>query len=92
MSETPLEQISNWSQDNISKAKESWITSAEQVVALAAIPTGVHSLSEQLGISEDETLELVNSARQALPPERLAEMDAPVDSRNRGLGVLPPIN
>ena len=90
MSDTPLEQISDWSKDYVSKAKESWITTAEQVVALAATAGGVRSLSEQLQISEDKTRELVDSARKALSPAVRAEMEAPVDTRDYGLGVLPP--
>jgi hypothetical protein len=89
MSDTPLEQVSGWSKDYITKAKESWITTAEQVVALAATAGGVRSLSEQLQIAEDKTRELIDSARKALSPSLRAEMETKVDTREYGLGVLP---
>lgn len=90
MSDTLLEQVSDWSEYHVARAKESWITTAEQVVALAATAQGIRSLSEQLKISEEETRGLVESARKALSPAALTEMEKAVDTREYGLGVLPP--
>ena len=92
MSGTPLEKIPEWSPNHIAKAKEAWITSAEQVVALAATTGGIRSLSEQLKLSEEKTRELIDSARQVLSPTERAELEAKVDTREYGLGVLPPID
>lgn len=67
-----------------------WITTAEQVVALAATPGGKGSLAEQLEISPDECETLLSSARSKLAPAVLAEMSRPVDPRTLGLGALDP--
>ena len=92
MSGTPLEKIPEWSSTHIAKAKEAWITSAEQVVALAATTGGIRSLSEQLKLSEEKTRELIDSARQVLSPTERSKLEAKVDTREYGLGVLPPID
>lgn len=90
MADTPLESVPGWSEDHISRLKNAWITTAEQVVALGATPRGIRSLSEQLGVSEREAFHLVGSARMQLPPEVLAEMESVVDPSEHGLGALDP--
>jgi hypothetical protein len=92
MSHTPLEKIPEWSPSHIAKAKEAWITSAEQVVALAATTGGIRSLSEQLNLSEEKTRELIKSAREVLSPTERDRLEEKVDTREFGLGVLPPID
>jgi hypothetical protein len=74
----------------VSRLREVWITSAEQVVALAATAGGITSLTSHLRTTEDRARELVDRARAALDPQRLRELDTPVDTREYGLGVLPP--
>jgi len=73
-----------------SRLREVWITSAEQLVALAATTGGIPSIAQQLRISEDRARELVENARSALAPQVLSEMDRPVDTSEYGLGVLRP--
>ena len=90
MADTPLESVPGWSEDRIARLKQSWITSAEQVVALAATRDGIRSLAEQLGVPQDEAQRLVEAARSELAPATRAEMEKAVDTRERGLGVLPP--
>ena len=90
MAETPLEKVPGWSRDQVSRMKDSWITSAEQVVALGATSSGFRSLREQLGASHEEAKELVDAARAQLSPEALAEMEQVVDTSDYGLGVIHP--
>jgi hypothetical protein len=89
MAGTPLESVAGWSEDQVARMKESWITTAEQVVALSATPRGVSSRAEQLNTSEDEAQSLVEAARAGLPPATRAEMEEVVDTSEYGLGALP---
>jgi hypothetical protein len=90
MADTPLTDVSGWSKNHIARLKESWITTAEQVVALSATADGVRSLAQQLNIPEDEVRRLVDAARAKLSPETLKEMEQTVNTGEYGLGVLPP--
>ena len=90
MEETPLEAVTGWSPEHISRMKGAWITTAEQVVALGATSNGVQSLSEQLNVSRSEASRLLELARSALSTEARAEMETPVDTSNYGLGVTRP--
>jgi hypothetical protein len=90
MSDTPLEKVPGWSAEQIARAKESWLTTAEQVVALSATGRGVRSLAEQLGVSEAEAERLVESARAQLTPGARTAMEERVDTRDYGLGALRP--
>jgi hypothetical protein len=90
MEETPLETVKGWSPEHISRMKGAWITTAEQVVALGATSNGVQSLSEQLNVPTGEASRLLELARSALSAEARAEMEAPVDTSNYGLGVTRP--
>jgi hypothetical protein len=90
MAETQLSEVPGWSAQNIALLADLGIDSAEQVVAISATSGGLHSLAEQLQLSEDEARRLVSLAREALAPETRAEMDQPVDTDERGLGALPP--
>jgi hypothetical protein len=87
MADTPLTNVPGWTQEHVDRLAQSWITSAEQVVAVSATPGGLRSLAEQLGVSEDEAQPLVEAARNTLRPGVRAEMEAPVDTSEYGLGV-----
>ena len=90
MADTPLREVPGWTEEHIERLSKSWITTAEQVVALSATTGGTHSLAEQLEVSEEEAQHLVEAARAKLPPAARAEMEQVVDTHERGLGVLPP--
>lgn len=90
ISETPLAGVTGWSAAQVERLAEVWITTAEQVVALAATPGGVTSLAEQLGLGERAVSELVEHAEAAVPPESRAELVTPADPREFGTGALPP--
>lgn len=90
MADTPLTTVPGWTDEHIARLGKSWITTAEQVVALSATTGGIRSLSEQLEVSEDEAQRLVESARAKLPPATRAELDVAVDTSAYGLGVRRP--
>jgi hypothetical protein len=88
--ETPLESVEGWPEDHVRKLGDSWINTAEQVVALGATPGGIKSLAESLGVEETEAVRLVGVARAHLRPETAAELERPVDTVEYGLGALGP--
>ena len=90
MLNTPLENIENWSKEHVARMKESWVTTAEQVVALGATEGGMTSIAEQLKVSENEARKLVDSAEAGLSPEAKAEMAKFQNNEDFGLGALHP--
>jgi hypothetical protein len=90
ISETPLSEVPGWTDDYIRQLRNVWITSAEQVVALAATPGGLSSLAEHLGITDSEADRLRDAARSALPEQEVAELETPADTYQYGTGALPP--
>jgi hypothetical protein len=90
MAETELHRVPGWSAENVARLGNSWISSAEQVVAIGVTSGGVQSLAEQMGISEQETQRLISLARAALTPETRSEMGQRFDSNERGMGALHP--
>ncbi len=90
MTDIPLERVPGWSAGQIAQMKKAWITTAEQVVALSATPGGVHSLAEQLNLSDEQAQQLVALTRAELNPATRAEMEKVVDHSQRGLGVRRP--
>lgn len=90
MADVPLQSVRGWSADQIARMKAVGITSAEQVVAVAATDSGIETLSSELRLSVDGTRRLVDLARHSLSAETRAEMDKPADTSNYGLGVVKP--
>lgn len=88
--ETPLSSVPGWTPAHTQKLASSWITSAEQIVGMAADPRTRKSLAAQLQVSEDELGSLVEKARRAIPPGIAEQLSRPVDTRDYGLGALPP--
>jgi len=72
MQGTLLTGISGWTQELIDKLNEGWITSAEQVVELAATPQGLAALGEHLGICERDAQRLVEAACVRLDLDTIA--------------------
>ena len=87
---TPLDYIHGWTPEKVSRMKDVWITTAEQVVALAATEKGLRSLSEQLQVDIEEARQLYLAARDRLSPEARRELDRPADTRDFGRGARPP--
>src|SRR5262245_12222609 len=87
---TPLPGIDGWTPAYVDALAQLWITTAEQVVGLAATPQGISSLAKQLGVSDTEAQRLVGLARAALPAAAAAQLSEEVDTSQHGLGALPP--
>jgi hypothetical protein len=66
------------------------ITTAEQVVAVAATEKGLQSLSEQLQVDIEEARQLCMAARDRLSPEARRKLDQPADTKDFGRGARPP--
>ena len=88
--ETPLTSLSDWPTPVVQRMAACWITSVEQVVATASTKNGVRVLATEAGVSEDTMASLIESARRALTPERLAALEEPVDLSEFGFGALRP--
>ncbi|HUO08907.1 MAG TPA: hypothetical protein VM008_11440 [Phycisphaerae bacterium] len=87
---TPLSSIPGWSPEIVRKLNSRWISTAEQVVGVAASQAGLESLAKDLGLSTRQTRGLVDNARAALPPSVANELGKEVDTSQYGLGSLPP--
>jgi hypothetical protein len=91
ISQTPLDLVDGWTADYVSKMREAWITTAEQVVALGATDGGVRAISEQLQVESGTAQRLLEAARANLPAATGDDLEQPADTSEFGLGVLPPI-
>lgn len=87
---TPLAGVPGWSGGHVSKLAGYGYTTADQVVGMAATPTGMGGLCSILGVTKAEAGRLVAKARAALPRARAAELGRPADTSGYGLGALPP--
>ncbi len=85
---TPLLSVPGWSRTHTEGLAKSWITTAEQVVGVAATPAGLDSLARQAGVSDTKMQGLIEAARKALPPAVAASLSQPVDASQYGLGAL----
>jgi hypothetical protein len=90
MPQTELHTVPGWSAERVAQLAKSWITSAEQVVAISVTTGGVQSLAQQLNVPEDEAERLIGLARAALTPEARGEMGQRFDSDDRGMGAVRP--
>jgi hypothetical protein len=88
--ETPLKEIKEWPEELVRRAEQSWLRTAEAIVAVSATPGGLGSLAEQLQVSEEETARLVNIARAHLDPAVVEQLEQPVDASTQGLGAVKP--
>jgi len=85
--ETPLSGVPGWLPEYVRKLEESWITTAEQVVAIAETPNGVTTLAARLGVRQPEIERLLDQARAALPSDVALDLKKPVDTSQFGLGA-----
>lgn len=90
MAEVELHTVAGWTPEMVARLQKSWISTAEQVVAVSVTSGGLQALAEQLGVSKDEAQRLVHLARAALSPESRTEMGKRFDAHDRGMGALGP--
>jgi len=88
--EIPLKKIEGITYDQIQRLAGHWITSVQQLVGIASTSNGVMSLAPMLGMSEGETRELIEHARELLDPEERLHLSNPADTSRYGLGATPP--
>lgn len=69
---TRLDGIPGWTPDLIDRLNEGWITTAEQVVELAATADGIAALTEHLEIPEWQARSLVDAACARLDLDAVA--------------------
>jgi hypothetical protein len=83
-----LEDVEGWPAEYATNLKKNWITTAEQVVAIAATAGGLSALASQLATSEANLKGLVDLAKQTLPADVIARLEQPVDTSHFGLGGI----
>jgi len=88
--DTPLSAIPSIPATLATKLQASWITTAEQLLAVAATSGGTEALINQLKISREELNDLLNRARRALPSGVVKEVETRADTSQQNLGALPP--
>ncbi|MBI3942687.1 MAG: C1 family peptidase [Chloroflexi bacterium] len=81
----PLSSITGFPEAARNRLAELWITTAEDLAGAAVQVNGVQGLSAHLGLTEAETIALVEQAQAALPPD---VSFAPGDIDRRSLGSL----
>ena len=94
---TPQQQISSdtieaWPLEYLQRLRDKGITTAQQIVAIAAAPAGVQIISDELGASIEEVRSLVVATKTYLPNSVVEELEKPVDLSEFGRGVpgIPP--
>ncbi len=90
MADTPLENVPEWSEEQVARMRSKGIVSAPEVVTISATQGGLEALAEELEVSVDDANRLVESARQALTPAERETMEEVVDTSEFGLGAIPP--
>ena len=84
-----LKQIANLPPEFVERLASRWITTAEQLVAAAAQPSGLQRLAEHVRMPAGEVARLVDVVRATLPAPRATEMEQP-PCVDRGMGVIFP--
>lgn len=90
MAEIELRNVPGWTAEYVARLAKSWISTADQVVAVSVTSGGLQSLADQLSVSVEVAQQLVHHARAALSPEARMEMGKRFDSDDRGMGALGP--
>lgn len=88
--ELALETIGVWPARAVENLRQSWITTADQLIALAATEEGVATIARASGLDPSQVRALLNQTRGLLTPERLGELETPVDTSDYGLGAEAP--
>jgi hypothetical protein len=87
---TELAGLPFWPRPALERLSASWITTAEQVVAIAATDGGIAALAQQTGLDQREVTALVDRTRSSLSPAERERLSKPADTRSFGRGALDP--
>ena len=66
-----------------------WITTVEQLVSQAAAEGGAARLAEAVEMDQGTFAEFLAALKSKLPPEKVAELEAPAPT-DKGMGALRP--
>lgn len=79
-----------WPASAMQKLRDSWITTAEQVVAIGSTAEGTTVLAKQTGLREDEVRRLLDLTKSKLPEDVRRRAETPADTSKYGLGAIDP--
>jgi hypothetical protein len=79
-----------WPPGAVKALHDHWLTTVQQVVALAAAPNGVDRLAALTRLEPEVMHRLVAKTRDLLPVDELMMLETPVDTREFGLGANDP--
>jgi hypothetical protein len=85
-----LSRLGIWPSEALKRLSGSWITTAEQVVAIAATDGGMSALAKQTGLSPEVLEQFVDRTRQALPSSVRDNVSRPADTSQFGTGATRP--
>jgi hypothetical protein len=88
--DTELARLDFWPRDALERLSASWITTAEQLVAIAATSDGMSALAQQTGLPVSRLEQLVNRTRLALPASLREQLSKPADTSQFGTGAIDP--
>lgn len=85
-----LRHLAGWPATAIERLEARWITSVEQLIAIAATPDGITSLADEAKVPTATMRQLVDRAAAVLPAGVRDALSEPVDISQFSLGALPP--
>lgn len=85
-----LNELGLWPDDALEKLRGAWITTADQLIAMAKTSGGVTALSEQTGVERGEVSRLVGLTEAYRRDQGGLGMAGPADTSDYGLGALRP--
>jgi hypothetical protein len=85
-----LARLDIWPPEALKRLSGSWITTAEQVVAIAATDGGMSALAKQTGLPPEVVEHCVDRTRQALPSSVRDKLSKPADTSQFGTGAKRP--
>jgi hypothetical protein len=90
VSDMELAGLGIWPPEALKRLSGSWITTAEQVVAIAATHGGISALAKQAELPPDIVEQFVDRTRQMLPSSVRDKLSRPADTSQFGTGANRP--
>jgi hypothetical protein len=90
--ETRLDDLVGASTPLRQTLKAAGIITAEQLLGSVAALGGSKKMAALLGVALPEFQRLFDAAKEAVPLSERARLSAPADTRDLGLGALPPVD
>ncbi|WP_298241141.1 hypothetical protein [uncultured Bradyrhizobium sp.] len=90
VSDMDLAGLDIWPPEALERLSGSWITTAEQVVAIAATQGGISALAVQTELPRDIVEQFVDRTRQVLPSSLRDRLSRPADTSQFGTGANRP--